>query len=906
MSYVYGNEIHLDYDDSLKLLDYISGSEYTYIGGFKKGIIGGKGLQKRDEWKNFYLKSKIGTSNEDVVSKYITCLKSFAVSYDKVREGLIAYGFDVPALHDINAINALKDYIVFDHFIQDEKDTIADNASETSEIDVSILRLYKDMPVRIQDLFRIKSGVDISDQEIALTDQEHNKIAIGRIIKKGEDYYGIFDKFEYENIGNNEKLMLFISANRKKKLLDILLDLKNRNTANTVYKKQCEVRCAIPEETDKILCVDFGTSNTTAGSYGILNKSAEEPELVKFCRQDTMDLDERFPTVVYVEDCSDPDSIKYLFGYDANIRVREKNFDVDASVFYEIKRWMTDVKTEEKIRDEEGNTCTVKRGDIIKAYLEYVIREAEYTFKVRFRNLHFSAPAKMKSSFLITLSDLLPDYEILKDELTIDEGVAIVYNYISERQKNVEEKEEGSIMIIDCGGGTTDYAKCNYEIIPREENTTLRLETQFENGNADFGGNSITYRILQFLKIRLANHYAADKGLVHEINKLIPYTEDEILTQIDKAKEDKNFANTIYDKLQENYDAAEDIIPTRFAVIELENEKRQVKQNYYYLWQIAEYIKTEFYRNGDKIAVSFKDNASANNIDMNEILSMYSLYIRERKGLVKKEDHPNIEINLEEIRKLIYGDIYEVLNDMLSDFDQEKNTAIKLSGQSCRINIFNQLMREFITGKTLRKAAPAGKNGDQSRLKLDCVRGCINFVIDRHNNDIDPKITVRPPQLIYTVSVQRKKKIDLLSSDGESMVCDFSCFNVDTTKNTVITVTDNRNKIEQTFSYEFPDEENYKQINDDALGQIFANSLIGEKSATKLVETIQTTNTEDKIGDKDAIFLLTLPSSDSYGFIIYAVKKIDDGNKTSLYIGPATHRNYENNIATQKYFEGNM
>ena len=32
----------------------------------------------------------------------------------------------------------------------------------------------------------------------------------------------------------------------------------------------------------------------------------------------------------------------------------------------------------------------------------------------------------------------------------------------------------------------------------------IRIDTAYENGDTDFGGNNLTYRIMQYLKIQLA------------------------------------------------------------------------------------------------------------------------------------------------------------------------------------------------------------------------------------------------------------------------------------------------------------------------------------------------------------------------------------------------------------------
>ena len=83
------------------------------------------------------------------------------------------------------------------------------------------------------------------------------------------------------------------------------------------------------EEEERPLCIDFGTSNTSVGSYGIKDRRKDEPEIVKFIDVTVNPNNTEavlLPTIVYVDDCSDPDNIKYLFGYEA--RNKEMDFVV--------------------------------------------------------------------------------------------------------------------------------------------------------------------------------------------------------------------------------------------------------------------------------------------------------------------------------------------------------------------------------------------------------------------------------------------------------------------------------------------------------------------------------------------------------------------------------------------------
>ena len=86
---------------------------------------------------------------------------------------------------------------------------------------------------------------------------------------------------------------------------------------------------------------------------------------------------EIFPTLVYVDDCSDANNIQYSFGYDVVRKLERNDYIVNGSIFYSLKRWVHEHNKLEKINDEFGNILYVKRKDIIKAYLKYVVNRAE-------------------------------------------------------------------------------------------------------------------------------------------------------------------------------------------------------------------------------------------------------------------------------------------------------------------------------------------------------------------------------------------------------------------------------------------------------------------------------------------------------------------------------------------------
>ena len=382
----------------------------------------------------------------------------------------------------------------------------------------------------------------------------------------------------------------------------------NPDKVSAAYLVTCYVDFEGMKSTKRTLCIDFGTSNTTAGSYGILSND-DSIEIVKFIDKSNGEIVERrmVPTIVYVQTIED-NKVTYLFGYEALQKVREKDYCTTASVFYEIKRWINDLDSEEEIYDEQGRRGKVRHKEIIKAYLDFVIHTAEEKFfKKKFENIHFTAPVKLKDSFINAMRNLFNgEYKVLRSSSSLDEGIAIVYQFIANKLNNLESGKGLPIMISDCGGGTTDLARCDYRI--SQDGTAgscprLEIKTWFENGDSNFGGNNLTFRILQMLKIKMAYHKAHQKDI--SMKELIT-DENAILNLIDE--EGKAGWEKIYQDVENAYAEAEQLIPTRFAEERMRTDKLYVKRNFYYLWQMAEAYKKSFYQTQkDRVSLDFDD-----------------------------------------------------------------------------------------------------------------------------------------------------------------------------------------------------------------------------------------------------------------------------------------------------------
>lgn len=227
------------------------------------------------------------------------------------------------------------------------------------------------------------------------------------------------------------------------------------------------------------LAIDFGTTNTTAGTYldsGYLERLEGDPVREMLRENDVNYVTWRsgeeqggrevpiLPSVVGITGIVG-DQVHYVFGHQASRLFRMSYIDEGFCVFYDIKRWISDPDREEELVDRDGHRRFVKRKEVIKAFLEYVIACATQRFKCRFTDLHISAPVKQKKLFADLYQEILPAYRIERENM-LDEGVAVLYNSISERirEEKYRDGQQLRALIIDCGGGTTDLSSCRFSI----------------------------------------------------------------------------------------------------------------------------------------------------------------------------------------------------------------------------------------------------------------------------------------------------------------------------------------------------------------------------------------------------------------------------------------------------------
>lgn len=692
------------------------------------------------------------------------------------------------------------------------------------------------------------------------------------------------------------------------------------------YKVPIEVEFHNTETVHTHLCIDFGTSNTTVGCFldehyaesisnlAIINGNVilNSENVAHFIERERVKSSDKYdmiqyrnivPTVVYVTDCSNPEAIDYAFGYDATRRIKDDNYCPNASCFMEIKRWTSNLDINEDIQDAHGNKTIVSRKDIIAKYLLYVIRVAENQFKCKFKNVHISAPVKLKSKVLDFYDEILAEHGYkLEKKHAIDEGIAVLYSIINNqiREDNYENGKSEKALIIDCGGGTSDLASCEFTIDKDEDGIiNLDINTEYMNGDVNFGGNNLTYRIMQYMKIvyvcmiKTQKRLNIDDLINIDINALFSFIEGE-LENDDDAKVKERYEE-IYLSINDAYAKAEEVLPTRFS--EYENQTKEtydkVKNNFYFLWKLADEMKKEFYRSTSISRYTFiKDNAKEKDIDLQvSHVENWRLSIVTEDGTLKEQPYPTITFTAKEIDKLLRVDIYYLVRKFLNGLYMTKTldtySQIKLSGQSSKINIFMDSLKEFLPGKKIKSGRINSKGTDAEELKLLCLKGTIMYLHALEMSNIEVSLRNETQNIPISVYIKTQNGEDKeMIKQGSDWKQRASKGRITTAGKVVYLYMRNGDKeIGEPYKYSCEDIE-YKQTRFEEISKL-SYGLIGQDDIDNLP------------ADKRYFFVFL--NKEKWGFDIMPIYR--DG-KGKLYIGAKEFCSFEMDILQESFFDG--
>lgn len=559
--------------------------------------------------------------------------------------------------------------------------------SDNGEIKIPAkMSLYSGMKIDKPDQYFVETGGFLVESNVLLVNEQLDLCGILHVIKDDQQpnkyYFAADEALEIRKTNNKNYSFIFL----RKQDSEYIYKTYYQETPPLPPTNLHYYKVPIPdleikqlETTDAILAIDFGTTNTTAGvylesdyvsspcSHDLLNDRIQLNSINFVQFPDPLHQNEWIevvPTVMTVADCSNQDQVSYYYGYEALKMMKKNSYTSLATKFQGIKRWVSNYAKLEEIMDANGNTALVPRSQILREFMLYIIQMAEHQFKCRFKHLHISSPVKLKNQFLDMFQTILPEYNI-ETEHALDEGMAVLYNTIANQIENNSflDGKEYKALVIDCGGGTTDLSSCKFRIEDGHISYKIDIHTTYENGDTNFGGNNITYRIFQFMKIVFANYYSRGGKSAYDIDALIDIPGKDIYRYVD----DHGGVDEVYKQFEKAFSDAEYIIPTRFK--EYENRTRdeylRVRNNYYFLWEMAEEMKKEFFRKTGILRSRFySDSDMQHDSDLNvTAVDRWCLSLLENNQFKEVYDYPNVFFNIKEINHLIKADIYDIVRE---------------------------------------------------------------------------------------------------------------------------------------------------------------------------------------------------------------------------------------------------
>lgn len=527
----------------------------------------------------------------------------------------------------------------------------------------------------------------------------------------------------------------------------------------------------VPQSSEPLI-IDYGTSYTTAGTCFQFKQANTVTGEQTFSPTDAAAVGGRIsfpavldcewrqqggcpgcglsPSVLAVKDCSDGilEHMTFLYGEEAVQEEKNRGFMARNSIFYDMKRWVGRYRERIQVADLEGNTCEVERLFLIRAFLLYIIDRAQQQNRVKYPKLCFTCPVKQKALSLRMYQEALPEYEVLTENIT-DEAVAVAYHFLEQgiRGLDYDDGAAKKMLILDCGGGTSDMVNCNYRITNEGITSRLELHVTYAHGDTNFGGNHLTWRVMQYLKIRLAESVLRREPAGMDV--LFPGILSQLYETVDQEGVEK-----AYEAFSEVYRKTEALIPTCFDFYRNQPEHAflKVRSNYYFLWNLAEAVKKKLYFQPGVCRVALRPLFS--DFAVYGCFEDFHLFLRREKGGWETRTLcPELVIEKEEVNLLLKPDIYGFLKNFIEPWYESGRLMdidrIILSGQSSKIELFREVMKEYVAG---RKAKTGGESGCER--KFLCMDGAIAYQQDRRTGRIRTELSYEPARAPYSLTAE--------------------------------------------------------------------------------------------------------------------------------------------------------
>ncbi len=602
-------------------------------------------------------------------------------------------------------------------------------------------------------------------------------------------------------------------------------------------------------DVDLPLVIDFGSSNTTMGIClpdGSMKIASAGGSTI-------------IPSIIRIREKAGGGA-EFLFGHDALMSGSGDCQEEDAAVFYDIKRWISDAERIESVILRDGYKYSFSRKEMLKGYLDYLVKMARQQFKCSFASIQLLAPIRQKEKFRRLFKELLEGYDVRCD---LDEGMAVLFHSIHDllQKKAYEERRNYHALVIDCGGGTTDLTSGRFYIENNRVSYIIGLETRYENGDTNFGGNNLTYRILQLIKIKAAEEAGALKA--------------EPLSGLESG--------TFYESLNRRYELAEGWLPTRFK--DYEEKSREdyffVKNNYYYLFELAEQVKKRFFQTQLRYEIRLSTEK-----DGDVLLDKWRLAVCTDGRFGYLPDSLGFSLYLDEIEEILRPDIYGLMERFLDQKFEEGELAeyemIKLTGQSCKSRLFLEALKQYVPGKRIQNTR---HDGEGTEYKMCCLEGALAYFRNCRLGYMKVNENYQVGSLPYEIMAythENREKILVRRLDSENHIGYISRFHIGNQLD--LYLQDGQGNPLRTYHFAY-DASKFGQTTQKEIDILYEGTVIQEET--------------DTILEGETKFFVWI-SRERWGFVVLPILR----DQEILYRGEETFFDFEDDTWELNFFDG--
>lgn len=731
------------------------------------------------------------------------------------------------------------------------------------------LVLYEGEGIALTDHYQVAGSMDLYEGNVLLVD-EHFQIYTCFYLKRVEKEGFFLMKGKNIPILKSEGHRYFLLYFKREEISEILFELYNGNEVSIPGQASCVLTPLLavdirkPEETELPLIIDFGSANTTLGIYCAdgSTRIVRTPDISGEGYREN----EMIPSIIGIKGIDEGKPV-YCFGYEAKELAGHSYQDEDSPVFYDIKRWVSAPERMQQVITTAGIKLQLERKEMLRAFMEYLIDTAQQQFKCRFQKIQLLAPVRQTERFAGMFQELLPDKHV---ECTLDEGMAVLFHSIHELIVSGGYKEGAwyQALIMDCGGGTTDLTSGKFRIRNNRVSYEVDLETGYENGNTNFGGNNLTFRILQLFKIR----FLEALGYRQFHFDLESFT---------------GGRSRVYERIEQLYEEAEELLPTRFADHERRSREEyfRVKNNYYYLFRTAETIKESFFRKSFQYELHIGTEGVMER-KKGVPLDKWRLSLMDGNKIMPLRKEVSFTLYLFEIENLLRPDVYGLMDRFLERLFVEGELSeygmLKLTGQSCKSSLFTEALKEFVPGRLIKNQRGSD---DGSGLKMCCLEGAVSYFKSCKLGYMKVNHGTRVNALPYEVMAythENKEKILIHSLEKEQSMGYISRFKIGEQLDLYLQDEKGCRLRVYHFTYNMA---RFTHVTQESIDEKYAGTVIQEETDTILEGEIK---------------FFVWPSKERWGFMVLPVLRENE----LLRQGKETFFAFEDDTWEENFFDG--